>query len=274
MLRQIQHNLKIIFAVGLLAAGPSLATAQPTGQPTEKPTDRSAPSSAPGSQASSPSGQPSSDKLDVSGLENKYWAAKDTDFNVVQNRLYSKANRWALTGSVGTLVNDPWTTGNAYNIDLAYYFNERWGVQLSYDATNSQDNQAVQRLGGQLGYPDHNQIQNFYGAQVNWVPFYAKMSILSWKIIYFDLSFGLGAGMQTYAQQKIDGSTSQSTPAVTFDVMQSFFLSKYFAIRVDLSNRWYSETTVKYNLYSGSHPSNGNDTNNATFLLLGLTFFY
>jgi outer membrane beta-barrel protein len=158
---------------------------------------------------------------------------------------------------------------------LAYYFNDRWGVQLNYAVTNTQDNQAVQRLQGQLGYPDHNQIQNFYGAQVDWVPFYAKMSVLNWAIIYFDLQFALGAGMQTYSQQKIDGNTSVSTPALTFDVTQSFFLNKHFAVRVDLSNRWYSETTVKYNVApTGGHISNGSDTTNATFLLLGLTLFY
>jgi hypothetical protein len=40
-------------------------------------------------QAGSPSG--ASEKVDVTDLEKKYWASKDTDFSVVQNRVYSKA---------------------------------------------------------------------------------------------------------------------------------------------------------------------------------------
>ena len=35
--------------------------------------------------------QRGSDKLDIKKLEQKYWAAKDDDFSVVQNRRYVKA---------------------------------------------------------------------------------------------------------------------------------------------------------------------------------------
>ncbi len=36
------------------------------------------------------------DKVDISDLESKYWAPKDTDFSVVQNRTYSKDNRFMI----------------------------------------------------------------------------------------------------------------------------------------------------------------------------------
>ena len=148
------------------------------------------------------------DKVDVSDLEKKYWAAKDSDFNVVQNRLYSKAKKFELSLAYGSMLNDPWTNGKSYGINLGYYFSERWGVEYVGSNTNTTDNDAVEKLRNQSGFPDHNQVKNFHGLQVQFVPFYAKMSVLSSQIIYFDMSFGLGVGMQNYLQQRENASIS------------------------------------------------------------------
>ncbi|MEO0335372.1 MAG: hypothetical protein AAF202_03205, partial [Pseudomonadota bacterium] len=43
------------------------------------------------------------DRVDISDLENKYWAPKDTDFKVVQNRLYTKEKRFSLSTGIGIL---------------------------------------------------------------------------------------------------------------------------------------------------------------------------
>ena len=37
------------------------------------------------------------DKVDISDLEQKYWAPKDTDFSVVQNRTYTKEKRFTFS---------------------------------------------------------------------------------------------------------------------------------------------------------------------------------
>ena len=70
--------------------------------------------------ADAPAG--ASDKVDVTDLEKKYWASKDTDFSVVQNRVYSKANRFALTAQYGFLINDQWSDGPKFAGSLGYYF--------------------------------------------------------------------------------------------------------------------------------------------------------
>lgn len=228
-------------------------------------------------QAQSQKPTPSQDeKLDVSDLEKKYWAAKDSDFSVVQNRLFSKAGRFTLSGGYGTMINDPWTTGNTFGANLGYYFNERWGLELVYSGTDSKDNEAVGRLKNQAGYPDHNQLKDFYGLQVMFVPFYAKMSVLSSAIIYFDMSFALGAGMQSYSQMKEEGNASVSTPALTFDVTQNFFLHRNFALRLDFKNRWYQEETMKYRAIYANNPNRGNGSSvaNSSFLLIGFSLFY
>src|ERR1700722_15225129 len=58
-----------------------------------------------------PSASPSPDKkVDISDLENRYWTAKDTEFNVVQNRLYTKAKRFSVTLQGGTNLSDTYTS--------------------------------------------------------------------------------------------------------------------------------------------------------------------
>jgi outer membrane beta-barrel protein len=213
------------------------------------------------------------DKLDVSDLEQKYWAAKDTDFSVVQNRMYSKAGRVALSGVYGSLLNDPWTTGATYGGSLSYYFSERYGMELSYLYTDARDSKAVDYLrSNQGGTPDYNKLKGYYGLGFEWIPFYAKMSVLNSLITYFDMGFTFGAGMQTYEQQKVEGATQLSTPAVELTVTQHYFLSKHLGVRVDLKNRWYQEQSVAYRIIPNR--DRGTSTTNQTFLLLGMTLFF
>ena len=69
-----------------------------------------------------------SDKLDISDLEQKYWAPKDTDFSVVQNRTYTKAGKHSFTAMYGSLINDTFNEGATgifkynYYLDLSKHF--------------------------------------------------------------------------------------------------------------------------------------------------------
>lgn len=217
------------------------------------------------------------DKLDVTDLEKKYWAAKDTDFSVVQNRTYAKAGRLALSASWGTLVNDPYSDATNISGSLNYYFSERLGIELNYTATDANDNKAVeafQNLPGAGGIrPDHGKLKSYYGAAFNWVPFYAKMSVQNLKIIYFDMAISPGVGVTTYEQQVDTGNFTKTAPTVSLDVTQSFFLSKHFAFRVDYKNRWYQEKILGYsNVNRGIEVRT--DTNHTTILLVGATVFF
>lgn len=281
-----QHQVILISLIGmtliLIPHGSDAQTAQrPAARPAQRPSappTAAAPRGAPENvQREAPQDQTAADKIDVTDLENKYWAAKDTDFSVVQNRLYSKARRFSLSGMYGTLVNDPWNEGAAYGGSLAYYFNERWGIETSYSQLESRDNKGTQKLAQQGGLPNYNKMKTFYGGSLVWVPLYAKMSLLNWTIIYFDMSFALGGGVQEYQQQRDDGAATKTTPAVTFDVTQTFFLSKYIAFRLDLKNRWYREETAWYRSSSAATAGTrtvSTDTNNTTLLMLGLTLLY
>ncbi|MCM2281850.1 MAG: outer membrane beta-barrel domain-containing protein [Bdellovibrionaceae bacterium] len=232
---------------------------------------------APAPSQEEPGAENKSDKLDVTDLEKKYWAAKDTDFSVVQNRTYAKAGRYALSASYGVLVNDPYSDGTNLSASLNYYFSERFGAELNYTTTSADDNKAVeafQNLPGAGGIrPDHGKIKSFYGAAFNWVPFYAKMSIQNVKIVYFDMAISPGLGVTTYEQQVDTGNFTKTSPTLTLDVTQSFFLSKHFAFRFDYKNRWFQEKVLGYsNVNRGREIRT--ETNQTSILLFGATFFY
>ncbi|MBX3021688.1 MAG: outer membrane beta-barrel domain-containing protein [Bdellovibrionales bacterium] len=220
------------------------------------------------------------DKVDISDLENKYWAPKDTDFSVVQNRTYSKDGRFFLTGHFGRPINDQWSVGNVAGLSVNYFWSERFGVQATHVMGSMANNEASDFIASNYGsgiYADHNRFVNYTGLAFNIVPFYAKMSFWGKKIIYFDMAISPTIGTTTYEQQ-IENGGSRKKSAFTYglDVTQYFFFTNYFAIRADLKNQFLTEEIARYHT-SGGIPTGGkvkDDSRIDTLFLLGLTFFY
>jgi outer membrane beta-barrel protein len=258
MYAQLKNTTRTLIALLALTAGVNAHAQGPKAKPTPAPAP--APSATQG------------DKLDVSDLENKYWAAKDTDFNVVQNRLFSKEGRLALTLNYGMYVGEPWSEGATAGASLNYFFSERYGIEAAYSMTDSKDNQATDAVQQQGGSPNHNKMKDFYGVAFNWVPFYAKVSVLNSKIMYFDMSVSPGVGMQTYDQQLEEGNQSKTTPAITLDITQHYFLTKWMAIRIDYKNRWWNEDVVSWR--NNASRTTTKDLNNTGLLMLGATFYF
>jgi outer membrane beta-barrel protein len=222
---------------------------------------------------------PNPDKLDVTDLEKKYWAAKDTDFSVVQNRTYSKEHRPALSLQYGTLVNDPYNKGSNWSGSLSYYFSERYGVEANYTSTKSTDNSSVSAYKSQHGtLPDYNKIEGYYGAAFNWVPFYAKVSVLNSKIIYFDMAISPGIGVTSYEQQMDPAkgaSVKKTAPTGTLDVTQMFFMGKHTAIRLDYKNRWFNEEVIAAGSgLTAAGTKLRTQLNNTSLLMVGVTLFW
>lgn len=220
---------------------------------------------------------PESDKLDVSDLEKKYWAAKDTDFNVVQNRTYTKAGRYAISLGFGPLLNDSWSEAVALSASASYYFSDRYGAELMYSYTDTKNSASTDRLISQGGVPNHGKVKTYIGGAFNWVPIYAKMSVMNKSIIYFDMSFSPTVGMTSYEQQTEDGGRRKSSPTVGIDITQHFFLSKFFALRGDFKNRWYQEDIAAYrNSTAASYPDRKIDSSfsRTSEIIFGATFYF
>ncbi len=214
------------------------------------------------------------DKVKVDDLEGRYWTPKDQDYGVVQSRKYSKAKSVSGALSYGSQLNDSWSDGPTLSGSVGYYFSERYGVELQYLNIASKDNKATSNLKSQGGTPNHNKMKAFYGAAFNWVPFYAKMSFLNSSIIYFDMSISPVIGMTNYEQQIETGLVSKTTPTLGLDISQHFFLSKYFAFRMDYKTRFYQEDVASYRTSGASARPTETQTAFTSFLLFGVNFYY
>lgn len=228
--------------------------------------------------AGGPPKQGADGKVDISDLENKYWAPKDTDFSVVQNRTFSKDNKILIAPQWGRLINDPYSEGNLFGLTANYFWSERMGVQLSYMKANLENNQAVKDLATLAtttgARPDHGKISSYYGVGYNLVPFYAKMSFWGKRIIYFDMAFTPHIGMTIYDQQIESGNKSKSALTYGIDISQLFFFNKYFAIRADLRNQWRSEEIVKYRGTTMGQVVTSSKSQQDTLFLIGATFYF
>ncbi len=87
-----------------------------------------------------------SDKVDLKKLEDKYWAAKDDDYGVIQNRTFSKSGKPYLSLVVGPLVNDPFAKSKAAGAMLGYYFTEDFGLEASYLTYDSGKSESVSNM--------------------------------------------------------------------------------------------------------------------------------
>lgn len=218
-----------------------------------------------------------SDKLDIKKLEDKYWAAKDDDFSVVQNRSFTKEKRYFVTLQSGIPINDPYSYGNITGVSAGYYFSERWGVELSSMSTSFHDNDATdQFIQDHKTVPNHNTLNTLTGVQVNYVPLYAKMSFLDKKIIYFDMGVAIGLGQTKFTQNISTGDQSQTGTNYMFSLFQHFFFTENLAFKFDFRNTWTNEERMRYKLNPGESESDrtiGGKSINDTALLFGITYF-
>ncbi|MGE0764270.1 MAG: outer membrane beta-barrel domain-containing protein [Bdellovibrionales bacterium] len=216
-------------------------------------------------------------QVDISDIENKYWAPKDTDFNVVQNRTYTKEKRFAVSAQFGPVINETLNDGNGASLGVNYYFNERWGLQLNYTMLKLGNSDATQAFIDAGGGPNYGRVTGYYDIGLNWVPFYAKMSVVGKKIIYFDMAFTPTIGMMNYEAQTFDrGNFDKSALTYGFDVTQLFFIHSNFAVRLDLKHRFYKEEILRYRgpggVGTGDKVKDKNSDN--TMLIIGGAVFF
>lgn len=219
-------------------------------------------------------GDAGSDKVDLKKLEEKYWAAKDSDYSVVQNRAYPKAQRFFASLSYGPLMNDPYSTGRMTNLAVGYFFSERYGMEFSYEQGNLVDNEGTSSYLRDFNgvSPDYNKFKSTKNLSFIFVPLYAKMSFLDRAILYFDMQFAAGVGILEYGKQRQEGEDVASTPNFHFDITQQIFFHEHIAIRLDLKNKWSKQERTRFKI----SPDRNLPTiqNLDTTILFGLTYFY
>lgn len=230
---------------------------------------------------------PNNDQVDLKKLEDKYWAAKDDEYGVIQNRTFSKTGKYYASLAYGPLINDPFTKAKAMGTMFGYYLNEDFGVEFSYLNYASQQNDTVTAYETQFGgaKPDFNLIKSSKTLSLTYTPFYAKMAFMNIGILYFDMGFMLGLGQTTYEIQKVNkdglGNKSQanemqSATHYELGLVQQLFINRNVAFRLDIKNSFYSQTTKQYEISIGAPESartQNNKSANDTTITFGLTLF-
>lgn len=212
-----------------------------------------------------------SDKLDVEGLEKKYWSAKDDDFTVVQNRTFTKNKKFYISLMTGKMVNDGFIEGSPNSLSLGYFFNEKNGVNLDYTSYVTKNNAVTNQFIGQNGAsPSYNSLMNTSSIRYFWSPIYAKVSLLEKKILYLDFAIGVHVGQTGYRTMTLAGGEEKKTTHYGFDISQLWFLNKSFAVRFDIRNSWSTQEQKNYN--TGVDLGSNRFQDNAW--LLGFNFFF
>lgn len=211
-------------------------------------------------------------KLNLEDLEKRYWAPKDTEFKVVQNRKFKKAKRYNVTLMGGVLFNDPFIEGTNLGLSTAYYFDEHHGIEVRYEHYNHAMGEAGEQVIEKGGRPDLNFEKWYLGAAYSWIPFYGKISVLDSKIIYFDMAFSAGLGLIEYEQQSQSSfaAKTKTAVAVNLDLSQQFFIHKNWALRLDARTKIYQEDRIR----NSDGTSLGSATQVNTYIMFGATYFF
>lgn len=237
--------------------------------------------------ATMPTASESKDAVDIKKLEDKYWAAKDDEYGVIQNRTFTKTHRFYGSLVYGPLINDPYAKARALGVMAGYFFTEDLGVEVSFVNYDSQQNDTVTAYETQFGgaKPDYNLIKATKAISVIYSPLYAKMSLMNKSILYFDMGLTAGLGLSDYEIQKVnkDGvgnktqaNEMQSAAHFEIGINQQLFINQNIAFRLDIKNTYYQQNTKQYEIGIGAAESTrqkGSKSSNDTSITIGLTYF-
>lgn len=184
------------------------------------------------------------------------------DVAVIQKRFLPKTGRFELFGGGSLILNDAFFQSVGFSGRLAYYFQERYGVEFVSFLLSTSERQVTTDLHDKRGVSATSFVtpKSYIGLDFKYTPFYGKMTWLNKKITPFDLYFSIGGGSTTTNQ-------GGSAPTLHIGTGQVFALSKSVAFRWDFSWNFFSATSN----VSGAESSS---TYNNLFITAGMSWFF
>lgn len=198
--------------------------------------------------------------LQVKELSDLAKLAPFADVAMIQKRYLPRTGRFEAYIAANTILNDAFFTTIGADARLAYYFTERYGVELLAMAMISGDRRTTKDLREKgVATTSFVQPESYIGADFKWSPVYGKMTYRNRRIIHYDMYFSAGGGSTTHSQG--------SSPTIHIGTGQNFALSKSMTFRWDFSFNMYSATTTV-----GSNRGSGSYQN--LFLGAGVSWFF
>ncbi len=200
-------------------------------------------------------------RLDVQDLKKRYWNEKE-EYDVVQNRTYSKSGKIELQLFGGFILGDPFLTIYNTGGSLGYHFSEYLGVSLLAWKSFSSDSGAAKDFQDTIKTSaSTNPLKGYYGSEVNWNFIYGKRNLFGSNILYYDVHalFGLGMTAST--------TGNYLTPSLGFG--QQTYITKRIAFRTDYRLQYIKET-----IPGRSGSSSIERSNFMHSITLGFSFFF
>ncbi len=197
-------------------------------------------------EAATPSPAPSDDDE-----YNFSWLDPEKKIYVLQNRRYQKAKKLLLSATVGPGFSNPYRSSLNVDPRLAYYFSESWGFEVFYTLTFNSENSVFKALQGATAtLPVVREVRSQLGAQLHWVPWYAKINVFN-RILYFDWYFAGGAGSINVARDIRANAQAAEGPyadeqyfAAYLSTGHYYHLSESLVVRMDITGAFYRAPIV------------------------------
>ncbi len=186
------------------------------------------------------------EKVNIKNIRKKYWAkGKKAKIGVVQNRKFSKANKYQLGVFGGINAVDPFLSVQTLGLSFGYHFTERYSLSLTgwYNFVGNSTAFDVFQT-EKDGNINTNEPAGYIGLENNWSLLYGKLSFLGHKIIYFDLHIGAGLGL--------DFTETGHYLAPSILIGQRFFITKVTSLRFDYRFKYRRETFFEKTINTNS----------------------
>lgn len=177
-------------------------------------------------------------RVDVEDIKKQYWGQEES-FEVVQNRLYTKAHRLEVNLFGMSNQVDPFQQIYAPGFSLGYHFSEYVSLHAIGWRNFSFDSAAVPALLSAGAVANTNVPMWYAGGEIIWSVIYGKLSLLGKAILYYDLHVTGGGG----------STWTETGPYFTqvVGVGQKIYLNKYMAVRFDYRMAHYYEAVLGKN---------------------------
>lgn len=196
---------------------------------------------------------------DVSDLEK---LSEFKDIAVIQRRFLPRTGRFEFFAGGAAVLNDAFFLNFGFNGRLAYYFQERYGLELVANLLTTSEREVTTDLREKRRVTTKSLVtpKSYIGLDFKWTPVYGKMTWRNKKITPFDLYFSFGGGTTGTNQ-------GASEPTLHLGTGQVFALSKSTAFRWDFSWNTYSAKSTE-------STSSGSSVYNNLLITLGMSFFF
>lgn len=180
------------------------------------------------------------------------WLDPDKSVFVLQNKKFTKEHKFQISFGYTQGINIDFQETQGVDIQLDYFFNEQWGLQLDHSMFTNDDDDAYKSITRVNNIEPFIRRPTQYTALLAlWTPFYGKINTFN-KIFYFDIGFGIGPGLlktesnlnYVHLSSVFDQFDTENFTTLNTKIFLRFYLSKKLFLETNFNNNFYRARTA------------------------------